>query len=227
MSTTVPETFPPRLPQGELGVMPDRPALTDSFTPLDLLNVLLRRWRKVAAAPLVAIVLTAAAAFLIPPTYTATTAFVPEVRGQSSLPAGLTSLTGQLGLSLGGQPSQSPQFYASVLTSRELLERLLLSYYADPRRAAGASDSTTLLRILGVKGRTSVRRAASVPTNSPCCRRGTTKNVRALPPEPSIGNSFCARASGTWSAPCSRTQRIHGSSISSSTTPTGMGTEPK
>ncbi len=155
MSTTAPETFPPRPTAGELGVVSDRPASADSFTPLELANVLLRRWRKVAAAPLLLVALTAGVVFVIPPGYTATTTFVPEVRSPTNLPAGLTSLTGQLGIPLGGQPSQSPQFYASVVTSRELLERVLLSRYPDPRSPSVASDSTTLLRILGVKGRTS------------------------------------------------------------------------
>src|SRR5262245_18013483 len=88
--------------------------------------------------------------------------------------------------------------------------------------ACSAKVSINLI-YAGVKARASVRRAASVPMNSPCCRSGTTNNVRVLPEEPSIGNSVCARASGRWSAPCSRTRRIQGSSISNSSTPNGYG----
>jgi uncharacterized protein involved in exopolysaccharide biosynthesis len=54
-------------------------------------------------------------------------------------------------VSIGADPSQSPRFYGDLLRSRELLERTLLSRYADPR--GSAADSTTLLRILQVDGR--------------------------------------------------------------------------
>ena len=59
----------------------------------------------------------------------------------------------------------------------------------------------------GVKGRTSVRRAFSVPMSSPCWRRGAAKKVRQSLRTHRVGESFCSRTSGTWSVPCSRTQR--------------------
>ena len=80
----------------------------------------------------------------------------------------------------------------------------------DLRRGEGAHLGTTRV---------------SIPMNSPCRRRGTAKKVRKRPKEPNIGKSFCARMSGMWSVPCSRIQRICGSSILISTRPTGM--EPK
>jgi uncharacterized protein involved in exopolysaccharide biosynthesis len=117
------------------------------------LNVLLRRRGIVAGLPATAAVLAVLVSLLVAPTYTASTSFVPEQRGQSRLSSGVAGLAGQLGLSVGLEPSQSPQFYADVVRSRELLEQVLLSKYADPRATAGASDSSTLLNILRVNGR--------------------------------------------------------------------------
>jgi len=56
----------------------------------------------------------------------------------------------QMGMSIGVEPSQSARFYGDLVRSREILERTLLSRYADPKGALG--DSTTLLRILRVSG---------------------------------------------------------------------------
>src|SRR5256886_5441719 len=118
------------------------------------LNTVLRRAPVVFGLPLVAALLTGLVTLVVPPTYTATTTFVPEVRSQNRLPAGLVGLAGQLGVSIGADPSQSPRFYGDVVRSRELLERTLLTRYRNPDGGAGAADSPTLLRILRVDGRT-------------------------------------------------------------------------
>lgn len=121
-----------------------------------LLSILLRRWRLVVGLPALAASVALAASFFIPATYTASATFVAEQRAEGRLPSGLAGLVGQFGLSIGGEASQSPRFYAEVVKSRELAERILLSNYADPRQPVrGSGDSVTLLRILGVKGRDS------------------------------------------------------------------------
>ena len=114
--------------------------------------MLLRRWRIVLGIPLLIGAVTILISFVVAPTYTATTTFVPEVRNQSRVPSALAGLAGQLGVAIGVEPSQSPRFYADVLRSRELLERVLLSRYQNARAGPNAVDSTTLLQILGVKG---------------------------------------------------------------------------
>jgi len=120
---------------------------------LEYVNVLLRRWRLVVGIPITASVLAAVIALVLPPTYTARTEFVPELGSERVLPAGIAGLADQFGISLGGTASQGPQFYATVLTSREIMERVLLSRYPSPRRSSTASDSATLLSILQVDGR--------------------------------------------------------------------------
>jgi len=140
-------------PKGSARGAPTTQPLTNGIGLLEFLNVLLKRSRIVVGLPLIAAVLVAFSSFLIPATFTATTTFVPEVRSQGRLPAGLTGLAGQFGVSLGADATQSPRFYAEVAKSREILERVLLSRYRDPRRAETSSDSTELIRILRINGR--------------------------------------------------------------------------
>ena len=129
------------------------PAPDRDVSVIEMLSVLLRRWRLVAGLPLLVAVITGIVSLVTRATYTATATFVPEVRTQSRLPGTVTTLAGQLGLPLGTDPSQSPRFYAQVAHSRELLERLLLTRFPGKPAEAPVSDSTTLLRLIQVKGR--------------------------------------------------------------------------
>jgi uncharacterized protein involved in exopolysaccharide biosynthesis len=121
------------------------------------LSVLLKRWRVLTFLPLGATAVTAVASFFVSPTFTATSSFVPEVRSSSRLAAGgglagLAGLASQFGVSLGSDGSQSPRFYAQLATSREILERLLLTRFPIPG-APSASDSAPLLQIFAAGGR--------------------------------------------------------------------------
>ena len=118
---------------------------------LDFLVILRRRWRLVVVLPLAFAAGTAIASLLMRSTYTASTSFVPEAGAATKLPSSLAGLAGEFGLSLGADASRSPRFYADVLKSRELLERVLRTRYLDPRSASG--DSTRLLDLLAVHGR--------------------------------------------------------------------------
>jgi len=133
----------------------DRPALPhDELNPFELLNAVLQSWRVVATLLLGSAVLVTVYWALVPRTYTASTAFVPENRTQArGVPTGIAGLMGQFGVSVGGDASQSPRFYAAVLQGRELLERILLTRFPDPRSTREPRDSVPLLQILPVRGR--------------------------------------------------------------------------
>jgi uncharacterized protein involved in exopolysaccharide biosynthesis len=142
-----------------LAEQPDPPPKwTDASEPglLQLVNILFKRWRLVAGLPIAAAVLTVAASALIGPTFTATITFVPESPTQQRLPAGIAGLAGQLGIAMAPEGSRSPRFYAELIKGRAMLERVLLSNYADPVGAKSVSDTVSLLTILGSSGRTHV-----------------------------------------------------------------------
>jgi len=97
-----------------------------------------------------------AASVIIPPVYRSKASFVANTSSSSKLQSalggtsGLGGIISQLGGSVGGDPSESPNFYVHLLASRELLTRLLESKFPDPHTKA-PNDSATLLSILRIK----------------------------------------------------------------------------
>lgn len=106
---------------------------------LGVVTVLLRRRWMIAGLAAVCGVAVATLVALRDPTYTASARFIPQQREAAS---GLSALAGQFGLSAGSQASgESPDFYADLVTSRQVLGALVDGRYAT---SAGARDSTTL-----------------------------------------------------------------------------------
>src|SRR5881275_3141164 len=98
------------------------PQQTPASTLFGTLTPLIRAWRLVLAIPLIVGFLMAAISLLLPASYTASTTFVPATSGNpSTLPGGLAGLATQFGISIAGTNSLSPDFFAEVLTSREVL----------------------------------------------------------------------------------------------------------
>jgi len=134
-------------------VFPRRqPFVDDEPNPLRLLTLLVRRWRVVVGAPILGAVVAAAGSYLVQPAYVAETAFVPEAGNQNRLPSGLAGLASQFGFPAGAEGSRSPRFYGDVLTSREIMERVLSARYAVPSERTH-KDSLTLIDVLGKGGR--------------------------------------------------------------------------
>jgi len=133
---------------------PGYPALDveDETRPLEFVNLLLRRRRLVLGVPLATALLAAVVSLLVPLTYTAITTFVPETSPATRVPAGLAGIAGQFGIALGGEASQSPQFYADLIESRELMERVLRARYPRSSEQGVSADSATLLEILDQGG---------------------------------------------------------------------------
>jgi uncharacterized protein involved in exopolysaccharide biosynthesis len=92
------------------------------------------------------------ASYLVEPTFTASSSFVAE-RDQRSIPSELSGLAGQLGISVGTDASRSPQFYADLAMSREILDRLLLTRFGYAEGNHEHGDSAALLTLLRVAGR--------------------------------------------------------------------------
>jgi uncharacterized protein involved in exopolysaccharide biosynthesis len=117
---------------------------------------ILLRWRLVAAISVACVLLGLLASVIIPPVYRSKASFVANSSTSSKLQGALGNSTGiggiisQLGGTVGGDPSESPNFYVQLFSSRELLTRLLESKFPNPRTAA-PNDSATLLTILRIR----------------------------------------------------------------------------
>lgn len=119
----------------------------------EMLSPLVRRWRLVAGTAIGCAVLAAVLLLLQRPVYTAETSFTPETPSNSSVSssiAGLAGLAGQLGLSANISASVSPDFFARLLHSREVLRSALLTEFPDPRDTA---KKRPLLGLMDVPGK--------------------------------------------------------------------------
>ena len=127
---------------------------------------IIERWRLVLKVMAVALVAAALAAILLPPVYEAHASFVTSGSSNSKIAsalgggaggAGLQGLASQLGVSPGTDPSESPNFYVTLIESEELRRRLLNSKFHNPRSDL-PRDSATLLDILRIRSSDPVRR---------------------------------------------------------------------
>lgn len=135
---------------------PGETVITEPLTVARWLAETALRWRLIAKVLGLTILLGAVAAIVIPPVYRSRVSFVANAAGGAKLPSSLASgpfagLASQLGVVTGADPSESPNFYIELIQSRELLTRLLLTKFRDPR-GASARDSASLLSILRPRG---------------------------------------------------------------------------
>lgn len=121
--------------------------------PLMVINAVLRQWRVAAGIPLAAVAL-ALAIWLFPRhNFVASAQFMPQTA--DSRGPQLAGLAAQFGFSLaaGTANPESPDFYAELLRSRELLTEAAQTTYAF-RTAEGDSLRGTIVQLLRVKGDT-------------------------------------------------------------------------
>jgi len=123
----------------------------DTASLLDLLAVVVQRRMVVLGVMAGCTSVALGVALLFTSTYIATTTFVPEVSSSNQLPAGLAGLAGQVGLSLGAEVGTSPRFFANVLRSREIMERVLQTRFAD-HGGSSVADSSSLMDLLEIDG---------------------------------------------------------------------------
>jgi uncharacterized protein involved in exopolysaccharide biosynthesis len=123
----------------------------------------LLRWRLIAKVMGVTIVLAILALIFIPPVYLSRASFVANTSSSSKLPSSISGagalggIASQLGMASAGDPSETPGFYMKLIESRELLTRLLLSRFHNPRSTSPA-DSATLLDIMRIRNSDPKRR---------------------------------------------------------------------
>ena len=126
----------------------------------------MNRWRTIVVCVVVALVLALLATIVLPPDYRVTVSFAPNPSSSSKLSGAISSLssgalsglTSGMGLgATGAEPTESPAFYAELMQSRELLTRLLLTRFADPR-VNNPSDSARLVDILKLRSTDPKRR---------------------------------------------------------------------
>ncbi len=123
---------------------------------------LVKRWRGVLWTGVAGLAIAIVATLVVPSVYRSNASFVANSSGQSKVQSAAASspisgLLSQFGGSLGGDPSESPNFYLELLYSRELLTRLLESKFPDPR-TDNPRDSARLVDMLRLRSRDPARR---------------------------------------------------------------------
>ena len=116
---------------------------------IEVVNVLLRRRRLLFALPILFATVAVVFALLRPREFTASASFLPQ-RPESDVPSGAAALARQWGVTLGGErPGYSPQFYADLLSSRNILRKTVEASYTPSDRLAGGAR--TLIEIYGMR----------------------------------------------------------------------------
>ena len=114
-----------------------------------VLNVLLKHLRLLVLLPLGLVVMVVAVSLFSPREYATSAAFMPQ-GGTSGSP--LTGLAAQFGVGFPStEPTESPDFYAALLTSRDLLAQVVETPYLVPGKAV---QQRTLVQIYEAKGDT-------------------------------------------------------------------------
>ncbi len=104
-------------------------------------SVVLRRWRLVVLVPTLVAAIVAVSSLLSARQYVASAAFVPQE--PPSAQSGLGELARQFGVAAPRANASSPQFYADLLVSREVLRDLILTSYSV---GSGSDSSVDLLQ---------------------------------------------------------------------------------
>ncbi len=99
----------------------------DGISLMEIASVLAARWRLLIAVPIAAGVLAIGISFLIPPTFTAKTVFLPPQQPQSAAASALASLGALSGLAGGGLGSvkSTADQYVSLMQSANVQDRLV------------------------------------------------------------------------------------------------------
>jgi len=121
----------------------------DEISLIELVNVVLKNRRLAVLTPLIIFFLVVGYTFIQSRTYSSSSSFMPQ--SSSSQRSLTTDLAAQFGISLpAGEAGQTPQFYADLITSREILKDLIYNtyvYYDDEETV-----QVSLPELLKIKG---------------------------------------------------------------------------
>jgi uncharacterized protein involved in exopolysaccharide biosynthesis len=124
---------------------------------LDFLRILVTERKLTLGVPLLFAAVAGLASLVLPQSYSAEAKFVPEAKQPAlALPGALATLAGaQLGLALGGN-QYGPEFYAQLVTSRNILDTLLVTPFKTSARDSAVKQR--LVDILPIRGQTEAKR---------------------------------------------------------------------
>lgn len=123
----------------------------DEISLLSLASVLLRHRWLVLGLPAAFLFLVGSCTLVQPRTFTSTGAFVPQTGTGSSQLGRLAGVASQFGVSVpAAEPGQSPEFYAELLRSRQLLESAVTTDYSVPGAGNDSAWSADLVARLEV-----------------------------------------------------------------------------
>lgn len=121
----------------------------DEVSFLSLMNVVLRHRRRIVRTTTLCVVVALVLGLMQDRTYTSSAYFVPQA---AKGPSGLSGLAAQFGVAIpGGDAAQSPAFYVSLLTSREVLEGIVDEQWSTT--ADSAARTTNLLDLYGIEAK--------------------------------------------------------------------------
>jgi len=185
-------------------VMSGEPPKPDSrdynLSLLGLLVVWMSHWRLLVALAVIAAVVALGVSFLVHPQYQARGKFVPESRATAGLGGNVSGLASQLGVSLsGGEPTQSPQFYADLVKTRPVLTAIVLHRYALDSIVGNDRSDQSLLDWLTSPDRNEARRLETglrklgVRTTVGVDRRTNVVTIEVEMPSPSLAAAVVAQ----------------------------------
>lgn len=132
----------------------DRRTAPDEVSLVDIANAIIRRRRIVVWSITAVVAIAIAMTLLRPRVYTAGASFIPQVGQQSG---GLSGIASQFGIALpAGEATQSPDFYANLVRSREVLGAVIDARYT--LRGESGNASGNLLSIFKIEARDSALR---------------------------------------------------------------------
>jgi uncharacterized protein involved in exopolysaccharide biosynthesis len=120
----------------------------------ELLTPLVRHWKLIFGTAAACAFVAAVLLLLQRPVYTAETNFTPETPNTSGLASslgGLTGIAGQLGIGDAMSGGASPEFFARLLHSREVLRATLQTEFHEP--GGSAATKRQLLDLLEINGK--------------------------------------------------------------------------